>query len=49
LPGSAKVAAEHITDLKDKFQIGDEWRLEVTNEMQKQPLYVVRFTLKRTD
>jgi hypothetical protein len=46
---AAKVAAEHITDLKDKFQIGDEWRLEVTNEMQKQPLYVVRFTLKRTD
>jgi hypothetical protein len=43
-----KVAAEYVTDLKGKFEIGDEWRLEVTSDMQKEPLYVVRFSLKRT-
>jgi ATP dependent DNA ligase domain len=45
---ATKVAAEHVTDLKDKFQIGDEWRLEVTSDMQKESLYVIRFSLKRT-
>ena len=45
---ATKVAAEYVTDLKDKFQIGDEWRLEVTSDMQKDPFYVVRFSLKRT-
>jgi hypothetical protein len=45
---ATKVAAEHVTDLKDRFQIGDEWRLEVTSDMQNEPLYVIRFTLKRT-
>jgi hypothetical protein len=45
---ATKVAAEHVTDLKDRFQIGDEWRLEVTSDMQKDPLYVIRFSLKRT-
>jgi len=45
---ATKVAAEHVTDLKDRFQIGDEWRLEVTSDMQKEPLYVIRFSLKRT-
>ena len=43
-----KVAAEYVTDLKGKFQIGDEWRLEVTSDMQKEPLYIIRFSLKRT-
>jgi len=45
---ATKVAAEHVTDLKDRFQIGDEWRLEVTSDMQNDPLYVIRFSLKRT-
>ena len=45
---ATKVAAEYVTDLKDKFQIGDEWRLEVTSDMQKESLYVIRFSLKRT-
>jgi hypothetical protein len=45
---ATKVAAEHVTNLKDRFQIGDEWRLEVTSDMQKEPLYVIRFSLKRT-
>ena len=27
------LAAEYITDLKDKFEIGDEWRLEVTSDI----------------
>ena len=45
---ATKVAAEHVTDLKDKFQIGDEWWLEVRSDMQREPLYVVRFILKRT-
>ena len=45
---ATKVAAECVTDLKDKFEIGDEWRLEVISVMQKEPLYVVRFSLKRT-
>ena len=45
---ATKVATEHVTDLKDKFQIGDEWRLEVTSDMQKESLYVIRFSLKRT-
>ena len=29
---ATKVAAEHVTDLKDRFQIGEEWRLEVTSD-----------------
>jgi hypothetical protein len=45
---ATKVAAECVTDLKDSFEIGDEWRLEVTSDMQKEPLYLVRFSLKRT-
>jgi hypothetical protein len=43
-----KVAADSVADLKNKFQIGDEWRLEVTSDMQKEPLYVIRFSLERT-
>jgi hypothetical protein len=43
-----KVAAELVTDLEDGFEVGDEWRLEVTSEMQKEPLYIVRFSVKRT-
>ncbi|TMJ63701.1 MAG: hypothetical protein E6G79_16730 [Alphaproteobacteria bacterium] len=46
---ATKVAADSVADLKNKFQIGDEWRLEVTSDMQKEPLYVVRFSVKRTD
>ena len=45
---ATKVPAEYVTDRKDKFQIGDEWWLEVRSDMQKEPLYVVRFSLKRT-
>ena len=37
-----------VTDLKHKFQIGDEWWVEVRSDMQREPLYVVRFILKRT-
>jgi hypothetical protein len=42
---ATRVAAEYVADLKDEFQIGDEWRLEVTSEMQNRPLYVIRFSL----
>jgi hypothetical protein len=34
-------------DLKDDFEVGDEWRLEVTSDMQSARLYVVQFNLKR--
>jgi hypothetical protein len=30
-----KVAAEYVTDLQGKFEIGDEWRLEVMSDMQR--------------
>jgi hypothetical protein len=41
-----KVAAELVTDLQDDFEVGDEWRLEVTNDMQSAPLYVIQFSLR---
>jgi hypothetical protein len=27
--------SEYVSDLNDNFQIGDEWGLEVTSDMQK--------------
>ena len=43
-----KLLANTFPDLNDKFEIGDEWRLEVTSDMQPEPLYVIRFSLKLT-
>ena len=44
--GLQQAVVTTVPDLQDDFEVGDEWRLEVTNDMQSAPLYVIQFSLR---